>query len=167
MSSFFYNLRVSDQLPIATSPFTHEELQKVVKKLSSSKTPGPDNIPAFLWKHELFREQLLEFCNETLLGNKPKAFSTSCIIPLPKKGDLQQPGNYRGICLSAIAGKVYNSLLLNRITPYIDPILRRNQNGFRRNRSTLPQILALRRIIEELRISKRGVHSLCRLLKGL
>ena len=44
-------------------------------------------------------------------------------------------------------------MLLNRITEFVDPILRRNQNGFRKGRSTTPQILALRRIIEEMRIS--------------
>ena len=37
----------------------------------------------------------------------------------------------------------------------MEPILRRNQNGFRKGRSTLPQILSLRRIIEETRIAKR------------
>ena len=39
-------------------------------------------------------------------------------------------------------------MLLNRIRPHIDPILRRNQNGFRQNRSTSGQILTVRRIIE-------------------
>lgn len=151
----FYNRRVSERSPINTNLFTMEELQAVLKNLNKAKTPGPDNIPAFLWKHELFHNQLLEFCNGTFKGKKPKAFSKSCIIPLPKTGDLQQPNNYRGITLSAIASKVYNSLLLNRITPHLDPILRRNQNGFRKKRSTLPQILAIRRIIEELKVSKR------------
>ena len=146
---------MSEGLPIDTNLFTMEELQSVLKNLNKAKTPGPDNIPAFLWKHELFHDQLLEFCNGAFMGRKPKAFSKSCIIPLPKTGDLQQPNNYRGITLSAIASKVYNSLLLNRITPQLDPILRKNQNGFRKKRSTLPQILAIRRIIEELKVSKR------------
>lgn len=130
-------------------------LQSVLKNLNKAKKPGPDNIPASLWKHKLFHDQLLEFCNGTFEGKKPKAFSKSCIIPLPKAGDLQQPNNYRGITLSAIASKVYNSLLLNRITLHLDPILRRNQNGFRKKRSTLPQILAIRRIIDELKVSKK------------
>ena len=44
--------------------------------------------------------------------------------------------------------KIYNRLILNRIRSVIDPRLRRNQNGFRSNRTTVAQILALRRIIE-------------------
>ena len=39
-------------------------------------------------------------------------------------------------------------MLVNRIRPQIDNKLRRNQCGFRESRSTVSQILALRRIIE-------------------
>ena len=42
-------------------------------------------------------------------------------------------------------------MLLNRIQPHIDPILSWTQCGFRKSRSTLSNILALRRIIEGLK----------------
>ena len=42
-------------------------------------------------------------------------------------------------------------MLLNRIQPLIDPILSWTQAGFRKSRSTLSNILALRRIIEGLK----------------
>ena len=71
-----------------------------------------------------------------------------CIIPFSKKGDFGLAKNYRGITLTSIAAKIYNALLLNRIEPKIDNILRKNQNGFRRNRSTTSQILTIRRILE-------------------
>ena len=131
-----------------------EVLKRSVKKLQNMKSPGPDKIPAIIWKSPLFHSHLLHFCNETKSGNKPKAFSLSSILPLPKKGDLSIPAHYRGITVFDIASKIYNSVLLNRIAEHVDPILRRHQNGFRRGRPTTPQILALRRIIEEMRISK-------------
>ena len=74
-----------------------------------------------------------------------------CILPLPKNGDLGLAKNYRGITLTSIAAKIYNALLRNRIEPKIDNILRKNQNGFRRNRSTTSQILTIRRILEGVR----------------
>ena len=46
---------------------------------------------------------------------------------------------------------IYNALLRNRIEPKIDNILRKNQNGFWRNRSRTSQILAIRRILEGVR----------------
>ena len=55
---------------------------------------------------------------------------------------------YRGISLICIVAKIYNRLILNRIRSVIDLKLRINQNGFRPDRSTVAQILTLRRIIE-------------------
>ena len=72
-------------------------------------------------------------------------------LPFPKKGDLGLAKNYRRITLTSIAAKIYNALLRNRIEPKIDNILRKNQNGFRRNRSTTSQILTIRRILEGVR----------------
>ena len=74
-----------------------------------------------------------------------------CILPFPKKGDLGLAKNYRGITLTSIAAKIYNALLRNCIEPKIDNILRKNQNGFRRNRSTTSQILTIHRILEGVR----------------
>ena len=71
-----------------------------------------------------------------------------CILPFPKKGDLELAKNYWGITLTSIAAKIYNALLQNCIEPKIDNILRKNQNGFRRNRFTTSQILTIRRILK-------------------
>ena len=54
------------------------------------------------------------------------------IVPFPKSGNIEEAGNYRGIAVSVIAAK----MILNRIKPYIKPILRPNQNGFRPGRHT-------------------------------
>ena len=72
----------------------------------------------------------------------------SCIIPSPKKSDLRLATNYRGISLTSNAAKIYNKLLLHRIRPVLENILRDNQNGFREKRSTAAQIFTLRRITE-------------------
>ena len=74
-----------------------------------------------------------------------------CILLFPKKGDLGLAKNYWGITLTSIATKIYNALLRNRIEPKIDNMLRKNQNDFRRNRSTTSQILTIRRILEVVR----------------
>ena len=44
--------------------------------------------------------------------------------------------------------KTYNRMILNRIRPVLDPLLRPNKNGFIQNRSTVGQIIAIRRILE-------------------
>ena len=68
-----------------------------------------------------------------------------------KKGDLGIAKNHQGITLISIVAKIYNGLLHNRIEPKIEKILRKNQNGFQRNRSTKSQILTICRILEDVR----------------
>ena len=114
-------------------------------------TLRPDKIPAILWKDPIFHQLFLDLCNYAKTSHiSPTIWLRSQIIPKPKKGDLTLPTNYRGISLLPIAAKIYHKLLLNRIRSKVEPILRKNQNGFRPGRSTIGQILTLRRIIEEI-----------------
>ena len=57
----------------------------------------------------------------------------------------------------AIAAKLYNKMILNRLVPFVGPLLRKNQNGFRRGGTTLSQILCLRRLLEEAQASNRDL----------
>ena len=81
----------------------------------------------------------------------------SMINPIFKKGTKGHPPDYRGICLNSVAAKLYNRMLLARIQPHVDEVLSWTQCGFRKSRSTLSNILALRRIIEGIKAKN---HSL-------
>ena len=77
----------------------------------------------------------------------PSQWTTSIIVPLPKKGDHSLMTNNRGISLLSITTKMYK-ILLNRILDHVNPILRSNQAGFCSGRSCAQQIHILKRIIE-------------------
>jgi len=62
---------------------------------------------------------------------------------------IQQTKLYRNI---PTAVKIYK-MLLNHLKPHLEKIFRMNQNDFREGRSTVGQILALRRITEEVQIN--------------
>ena len=99
----------------------------MITSAKSSKSLGLDNISPAAWKLPELHDYLLAFCNDALInGNISEAWKTSSIIPIPKKGDLSKPGNYRGISLDPVAAKAYNKLLLNLISLFIDPLLRYN-----------------------------------------
>eukprot|EP00111_Clytia_hemisphaerica_P013338 TCONS_00039146-protein len=118
--------------------------------MKNGKAAGVDGLPLEFWKLDSLSTVLLHFCNATLNGERPDEWGLSCIVPVPKKGDLTKVDNYRGISLTQVAAKLYNRLILNRIRPEIDQKLRFNQNGFRPSRSTSSQVLALRRLVEEV-----------------
>ena len=51
---------------------------------------------------------------------------------IPKKRNLSDCGNWRGITLSPIALKIFCRVLLNRMESVLDGILRKEQAGFRK-----------------------------------
>ena len=88
--------------------------------------------------------------NKNILKD-PTQLGESDTTPMPKKGDLCLPNNHRGISLLSIVTKVIKQMILNRIQPKVDPYLRPNKNRFRLGRSTTANILALSRLIEEVK----------------
>ena len=51
------------------------------------------------------------------LGN---AWRDSLIVNIFKKGDREDPGNYRGITLLSVVGKVFCKILNNRLVQCLD-----------------------------------------------
>ena len=83
------------------------------------------------------------YCSDTVMPYIIKTqdkWIKGCILSFPKMVVFGIAKNYQGITLTSIATKIYNVQLSNRIEPKIEKILRKNQNGFRRNRSTTLQI---------------------------
>ena len=134
---------------IFTGSFTLEEYRRAKKRIREGKAYGDDSIPPEVVKRCNLDEIVLGFCNGALEGKGiPEQWTVSNIIPVPKKGDLSKPGNYRGIALTSIVAKTLNRMILHRIRPYIETKLLDSQNGFREGRSTTSHILTLRRILE-------------------
>ena len=127
-----------------------QELDSVLRKIKNRKVAGLDEIPPEVWKTRQFDDILLRHCNAVYNQIPIDKWMKGCILSFPKKGYFGLAKNYRGITLTSIAVKIYKALLRNRIEPKID-ILRKKQNGFRRNRSTTSQLLTIRRILEGVR----------------
>ena len=140
--------RIIKQLDIKLGPFTLEELDSVLRQIKNRKAAGLDEIPPEVWKSRQFDDILLRHCNTVYNQNPIDRWMKGCFHPFPKKGDLWLAKIYWGITLTSTETKIYNALLRNRIEPKINNILRKNQNGFRRIRSTTSQIMTIRRILK-------------------
>jgi len=79
----------------------------------------------------------------------PAEWQTGYIVKLPKKGDLSECKNWRGIQLLSIPSKVLARVILERIKADVNKLLRAEQAGFRAGRSCADQIATLRIIIEQ------------------
>ena len=85
------------------------------------------------------------WCTEQI----PDEWKEGYLIKLPKKGDLGSCNNYRGIMLLSVPGKVLSRILLDRMKGKVDPELRDQQAGFRKDRSCTDQISTLQIILEQ------------------
>ena len=72
----------------------------------------------------------------------PKDWARGIIVPIYKDGEKQNVDNYRGITLLSVVGKLYTSILNNRITSWLEMEKKivEEQGGFRAKRSTTEQI---------------------------
>jgi sorting nexin-29 len=131
---------------------TVEEVTQAIIKLKTGKTPGEDGIPGEILKLDphLFAEKLLPLLREIWRTEQiPTDWKTGLIIKLPKKGDLTQCGNWRGITLLNSVMKVLATIVHDRIYATADSKLRDEQNGFRRSRGCAEHITAIRNILEQ------------------
>ena len=96
------------------------------------------------------QQRLLNLCNMVMEGgDPPEDWKVGEIVPLPKKGNLADCNNWRGVTLLSVPGKAFCLMILNRIKESVDDLVREEQAGFRANRSCSDQIFTLRRILEK------------------
>ncbi|MEW8146389.1 MAG: hypothetical protein AB2788_11585, partial [Candidatus Thiodiazotropha endolucinida] len=94
------------------------EIQKAVKQLKNGASGGPD-----LFLNEFFKngsDTLLKYIHTLFnklfeIGYFPDKWSDGFIVPIYKKGDKNEPVNYRGITLLSTIGKLSTRILNNRL----------------------------------------------------
>jgi exonuclease III len=129
-----------------------DEVQTVMKKLVNNKAPGVDSITSEMLKYggERMVECVFKLCQCVFHAERvPDEWMEGMITPIYKDGDPLEPGNYRGITLLSIVGKVYASVLNNRLMSWCERrgVLVDEQAGFRAGRSTSGQMFTLTEII--------------------
>ena len=77
---------------------------------------------------------IVKLFNKVLQNGKfLKVWNLSCISSMFKSGNPKDCNNYLGICVSSCLGKLFTSLLQNRLTNSLEKqnLLSVNQGGFR------------------------------------
>ena len=80
----------------------------------------------------------------------PKTWKQGLVVKIPKKGDLAECGNWRGITLTSVPSKVCGRVLIDRIRDGVNSKLRDEKAGFRNERGRVEHIFILRNIIKQL-----------------
>ena len=141
-----------EEIIISEEPLSKEEIIDTVRELKNGKAAGFDEVsPDVLKADPATTADVLQSLLKRIweLENMPEDWRKGLIIKLPKKGDLTRCGNWRGITLLSVVGKVMARSIIKRMRDAVDRRLRKEQGGFRPNRGTGMQIFILRNIIEQ------------------
>ena len=155
----------SDNDLIFNAPISINEVTEAIKKLKNGKAHGVDLILNEFIKsgsdklHLIFTK-LFNIIFES--GIIPKDWSLGIIRPIYKnKGSRSDPNNYRGITILSCLGKLFTSILNERLNDYLDQnnILGNEQAGFRKNFSTTNHLFTLYGVIDILLSQKKRLYS--------
>ena len=142
-------------------PISEDEIQVAITQLRDGKAPGDDGISAELlklgggeticWLTSLFN---FIWSSESI----PSEWLNHLIVTLHKKGSRSECENYRGIALLSIPSKVSTRVILNRIKPRAEALLRENQCGFRKGRGCTDHLFSFKVLMEKAREYHRPLY---------
>ena len=141
---------------------TEAEVKNTITSLKTGKASSIDMISNEILKsldtqHQVFLTKIFNVCFEK--GVYP--WNESVVTPLHKKGDKADPDNYRAVAVSSVIGKLFATILLDRLRNHRnsfcpDPP---NQLGFTKNAQTYDHIITMQTIISKYKKLKKPVYA--------
>ena len=133
-------------------PITDNECQQAILQLANNKSPGLDGFSIDFYKtfwteiKSLFVE-CLDFSKFTNQLSESQYKGVITLLPKPGKDKLS-PSNYRPITLLNCDNKIISKVITNRIHPFLNDLIEKEQNGFMKARNIRDNIRLLFDIID-------------------
>ena len=135
-------INISDQIG-ATTDFSFREVLerdvcKKLKNLNPKKATGHDNIPPKLVKigASILCKPITYLVNMSIKTSVfPDTLKRAEVTPIYKKEDMLDKKNYRPVSVLPCISKVYESILLDQLGQYFEPLLSPHLSGFRKAHS--------------------------------
>lgn len=120
------------------------EMEDKLKLLDTSKSPGPDDVPAAVLKHcrAVIAPHLSIFFNAmTKRGIFPSNMKAGYLIPIHKGGESSMIQNYRPVVIQSALAKVFERIILDRLSFSLKSVIIDEQHGFQPGRSTVTNLV--------------------------
>ena len=150
-------MRIKEDSPTLT------EIADAIRSLPNNKAAGVDGLPAEFFKAQpMVAAGLLHpLIDATWVSEKfPEEWNEGIIVKIPKKGDLRDCNNWRGICVLPAIAKIIAKIILERLKNHIFATIDASQAGFRPGSSCADHINTVRIIIEQCAAYKQDLHLL-------
>lgn len=135
--------------------FTNDEVLQALKSLKRGKGAGADLLipEIFIDCKSILSPLMCKLFNYIFAkGIYPSSWCSGVTVPVPKRGDLSDVNNYRGITLTSVFSKIFSILLDTRLRKWAESnnLLSDYQFGFRKDKSTTDCIFVLTSIINKI-----------------
>lgn len=126
--------------------FTAEDVRKQLLRVNPKKALGLDDISPRLLKvcaNQLAGPLTMIFQESLSTRKWPSLWKGARVVAIHKKSSRADPKNYRPISLLSVLNKVFETLITDKLTSFLDAhhLINLKQFGFRRNRSTADLLL--------------------------
>ncbi|RVW96070.1 Transposon TX1 uncharacterized 149 kDa protein [Vitis vinifera] len=138
------------------SPFTEEEIFKVIFQMDRDKAPGPDGFTIAVFQDcwEVIKEDLVKvFAEFHRSGIINQSTNASFIVLLPKKNMSRRISDFRPISLITSLYKIIAKVLAGRIRGVLHETIHSTQGAFVQGRQILDAVLIANEIVDEKRRS--------------
>ena len=101
------------------SDISEEEVKAAIRHLKNNKSPEPDGIMSEILAalDTAVVPFLVKYFNKLFSsGLNPTEWTKAIIVPLHKKGDINNVDNYRGISLLNVLSKIFTYIVNRRLT---------------------------------------------------
>lgn len=134
-----------------------------IKSLEPKTSSGPDKIPPIFLKncaHSLSVPLNILFNKSLSTGSFPQIWKLSYLTPVFKSGDQSFVENYRPICILSSIPKLFEKLILNKISFILNSCITTCQHGFVSGRSTLTNLTLYENFISNALSHNQQVDSI-------
>ena len=126
--------------------FRQEDVQEKLNHLNVYKSTGPDLLHPMVLRtlEDMLSLPLSHISNKSAeTGIIPTDWKSANVTAIHKKGNRQEPGNYRPISLTSVVCKTMERLIKGKIITRLEGnnLIGDSQHGFRNKRSCLTSLL--------------------------
>ncbi|KAK4817407.1 LOW QUALITY PROTEIN: hypothetical protein QYF61_013474 [Mycteria americana] len=124
-----------------------ETVSDLLHHLNTHKSMRPDEIHPRALKEladVLTKPLSIIYQQSWLTGEVPADWRLANVMPIFKKGQKEDPGNYRPVSLTLVPGKLMEQIILSAITWHVEDNqgIKPSQHGFRKGRSSLTNLIS-------------------------
>ena len=126
--------------------FDSSFVRKCITDLKSNSAPGPDGLPAILFKkliNQISVPLAIMFNLFIQFGQVPDAWKSAIVVPIFKKGASSKPENYRPISLTCLCSKFFEKGIKCHLMEHLAAThqISASQHGFLTKHSTCTNLL--------------------------